>query len=140
MSQLTTHNEADKNKEQAQVSKQSRVISTRNVVPYNRPVTKEDVNQFVQKRQAVISAKTNEEIKPAVAKLNDEGRVIENKYIGESFNNFLKDEGSLDEITANAEKQTIDYAAERAKAEEETQPEAPEDSKPKRGRKPKDIE
>lgn len=135
MNQLSTHNEADKNKEQAQVSKQSRVVSTRNVIPFNRPVTNEDVTTFVKKRDAIINGKTNAEIKPDVAKLDDEGKVKAATGGDEQKPVFTPEEQA-------AETPIIDYAAERAKVEtpEEQAATMPDSDKPKRGRKPKDAQ
>lgn len=98
MSELSSHNNADAKKEQAQKSKQSRVVSTHNVIPYNREMRQKDVDKFIEQRKSILDKKTDEVINPEVAKMPDDDFGIEppeekeNKHIGESLDKFLEDE------------------------------------------------
>lgn len=115
MNNISSHNDNSLAQERAQQSKQSRVISTRNVIPYNRPVTKEDVNTFNEKRKTILEKKTDEEIKPSVARIDDQGMVIAN-------NNINIGEPACFTQSESGEQQAkkIDYAAERERLINET--------------------
>lgn len=67
--QVTANNSADAEKKRQQKIKQAKVISTRNVIPTGRPVTKEDVQKFIDKRNKLLNGESIEEIKPEAAQV-----------------------------------------------------------------------
>lgn len=77
MSEVSSHNNADFQKEEAQKSKQSRVVSTHNVIPYNREVQQKDVKKFIDRRKTTIEKNTNEIILPDIAKMPEDDFGIE---------------------------------------------------------------
>lgn len=77
MSELSSHNNADAKKEQAAKSKQSCVVSTHNVIPYNREAKQKDIDKFVERRKAIIEKETDEVIKPEVAIMPEDDFGIE---------------------------------------------------------------
>lgn len=116
METVTSHNDNSVQKEQQQLSKQARVISTRNVIPNNRPVTKEDVTNFVEKRKELISKnKDKETIIPTgpIESVNTQNQILDNipeekKYSDEYKKLYGLEDGPTEQPTESWTPQEVE--------------------------------